>query len=243
MIKCVIIDDAQATIDIIAEHIKKVNYLQLVGAATNAGVGIELVKKHQAQLLFLDVDMSRITGLDVMWILQSNIKVIFCTAYSKSAWAVETHELNTIDYLIKPIPFNDFLKVVQKIKPGKTAARLPQVQHDYFYASVGLKGTKVRVNIKTIEFIESRSNYLAIYSTEHTIPVIMYGRLSDVENYLSPGSFIRVHKSFIVAVASVRTIEKNFIKLHPSQASIPLGRLYKEAFLQIINSKIIFPER
>ncbi len=244
MIKCVIIDDAKATIDTLAEYIGKVNFLQLVGTSTSSVIGIELVKKHQAHLLFLDVDMSRISVLDVMWILQSRVKVIFCTAYSASELAVEIHELNAVDYLMKPILFDLFLKAVRKVKHNEGYNQLPVLQQDYFFVRVSHKGKKIRVEVKSIEFVEARKNYIAIYLNKDKLPVIAYGTLCDLEKHLPAVNFIRVHKSFIISVAGVYAIEKNTIKLlYHSQALIPLGRSYKDAFLQAINSKIIFPQR
>ncbi len=242
MIKCIIIDDEQASIDILSTYISKISFLELIATATNPLDGIELVKQNKADLLLLDIHMDEMSGLDVMRVLDGTVKIILCTAYSE--FAIESYELNAVDYLMKPVPFDRFLKAVKKIKPETNDTPLPAaVQDDYSFVKLTQKGKMIRLNYSDIDYIEARNNYVAIFKNGASVPVLVYAKLSDMENNLLASEFIRVHKSFIVAAAKIFSVDKNTVQMYNSDVSIPLGRNYRDNFMKHISNKIINRDR
>lgn len=243
MIKCIIIDDEQASIDILSTYISKISFLELIATATNPLDGIELVKLHKADLLLLDIHMDEMSGLDVMRVLDGTVKVILCTAYSE--FAIESYELSAVDYLMKPVPFDRFLKAVKKVKPetSDTPSLIAAVQDDYSFVKLTQKGKMIRLNYSDIDYIEARNNYVAIFKNGSAVPVLVYAKLSDMENNLLASDFIRVHKSFIVAAAKIFSVDKNTVQMYNSDVSIPLGRNYRDNFMKRISNKIINRDR
>lgn len=239
MIRCVIIDDEQPAINVIEKYIKRIGQLQLVGTATNPLTGLELIKNTAADVVFLDIQMDEMTGIELMNILDPSMQVILCTAYSE--FAVESYELNAVDYLMKPISFDRFAKAVKKIKPNDNtdiSASLNNIPNDYFFVKAETKGKMIRINLDEIDFIEAKNNYIAIHNGEHT--TLVYSTMKEIENYLSPALFLRIHKSFIIALAKIARIENNTVKLKNQKIKIPIGPNYKSDFLNKINKKLLF---
>lgn len=237
MIKCVIIDDEQPAINVIQNYVKRIDNLELVGTATNPLSGIELVRKHRADVVFLDIQMDEMTGIEVMNVLDSSVQVIFCTAFSE--FAVESYELNAVDYLVKPIAFNRFAKAVKRIKGNGSAAPADDlIPDDYFFVKAEQKGKMVRINIDDIDYVEGQNNYIAIHCG--TSKTMIYGTMKDVESFLSPNRFIRVHKSFIVAAPKIVQVENNNIQLKNQRTKIPLSKTYKDAFYEKVKNKMLF---
>lgn len=237
MIKCVIIDDEQPAINVIQNYIKRIDNLELVGTATNPIAGIELVRKHKAEVVFLDIQMDEMTGIEVMNVLDSSVQVIFCTAFSE--FAVESYELNAVDYLVKPIAFNRFAKAVKRIKVNGNASSADEfITDDYVFVKAEQKGKMVRINIDEIDYVEGQNNYIAIHCGNSK--TMIYGTMKDVESFLSPNRFIRVHKSFIVAASKIIQVENNNIQLKNQRTKIPLSKTYKDAFYEKVKNKMLF---
>jgi two-component system LytT family response regulator len=238
MIKCVIIDDEQPAINVLVNYIKRVPYLQLVGTAKNPIQGIELINSTKAELVFLDIQMDEMSGIDVIKVLTDNVKVIFCTAYSE--FAVTSYELNAVDYLMKPIPFDRFASAIKKILPLNITS-LPNesaiTSNDYIFVKTEQKGKMVKIDLDDIDFIEAMNNYIAFYRGNSK--TLVYSTMKEIEGHLPSSKFIRIHKSYIIAINKITTVDNNCIILKNRSEQIPISLTYKTAFIQMLTNKVL----
>lgn len=226
-INCVVIDDEPLARKGMKEYIADVDFLQLVGDFDNPLKAADMIGKGEVQLLFLDIQMPRITGLDFFKTLVSPPPVIFTTAYPQ--YALEGFEVNALDYLVKPISFNRFLSAALKAKeyyevreqntaPGNTA--------DYFFIKADCK--LVRIAFDDVLYVEALQNYVTIHT--NTKKYMSYLTFKAVEDYLPADRFIKVHKSYIVAAARIDSIEGNDIRI--GDQHIPISRNQKEEVME-----------
>lgn len=239
MINCLVIDDEQPAINIVAAYIEKVPFLNLVATTTSAVEGLGIVNDQAIDLIFLDIEMPGITGLEFIKAINGKCKIIFTTAYDK--YALEGYELDVIDYLLKPIPFVRFLQAAQKAKaiPGNNSAKsMADDGLNFIVVQGDTKGKLIKVETDEIDFIEGRGNYVSICCGDKKILSLM--NMKDLEKVLSPKNFIRVHKSFIVPISNVASLEGNLILLkHNANVQIIIGSAYKLAFLQVLKARMI----
>jgi DNA-binding LytR/AlgR family response regulator len=231
MINCIIIDDEPLARKGLREYITDVDFLQLAGEYDNPLKATEIISAGEVHLIFLDVQMPKITGLEFMKTLQKPIPVIFTTAFPQ--FALDGFELNALDYLVKPISFDRFLKaalkareyyeVRQKNNADKSATPAEQ---DYFFIKADNK--LVKVAFADILFVEALQNYVVIHTPEKKL--ITYLTFKSVEEYLPSLQFIKVHKSFIVSAAKVDSIEGNDIRI--GQHYIPISRNLKDEVME-----------
>jgi DNA-binding LytR/AlgR family response regulator len=230
LIHCIIIDDEPLARAGLKEYIADIDFLHLVGEFDNALGATSLLGSGAVDLLFLDIQMPRITGLDFFKTLKNPPAVIFTTAYPQ--YALEGFEVNAIDYLVKPISFDRFLKAALKAKEWydtKDASRKPLVTTtasadaaNYFFIKADNK--IVMVLLDDILFVEALQNYVTIQTTSKKY--ISYLTIKSVEDYLPADRFIKVHKSFIIAAARVDSIDGN--EIHMGQYRIPISRSLKD---------------
>src|SRR5205809_926603 len=230
MINCVIIDDEPLARKGLREYIADVDFLHLAGEYDNPLKATELISRGEAQLLFLDIQMPKITGLDFMKTLQRSVPVIFTTAFPQ--FALDGFELNALDYLVKPISFDRFLKAALKakeyyeVREKNDAFKTSSISTgDYFFIKADNKLVKVSFN--DILFIEALQNYVVIHTQEKKL--ITYLTFKSVEEYL-PSQFIKVRKSFIVSATKLDSIEGNDIRI--GQHHIPISRNLKEEVME-----------
>ncbi|TMI94805.1 MAG: response regulator transcription factor [Bacteroidetes bacterium] len=230
MINCVIIDDEPLARKGLREYIADVDFLHLAGEYDNPLKATELISRGEAQLLFLDIQMPKITGLDFMKTLQRSVPVIFTTAFPQ--FALDGFELNALDYLVKPISFDRFLKAALKakeyyeVREKNDAFKTSSISTgDYFFIKADNKLVKVSFN--DILFVEALQNYVVIHTQEKKL--ITYLTFKSVEEYL-PSQFIKVHKSFIVSATKLDSIEGNDIRI--GQHHIPISRNLKEEVME-----------
>ncbi|GGH68867.1 DNA-binding LytR/AlgR family response regulator [Filimonas zeae] len=238
MIKCVIIDDEQLAINVIEMYVKKMPNLQLVGTATNPLVGIELVQQHKADLVFLDIQMDEMGGIDVMKVLGPAVKVVFCTAFSE--FAVQSYELDAVDYLMKPVAFSRFVKAVQRVSNVilSQSALIPDaIPDDYIFVKAEQKGKMIKINVDDIDFVEAMGNYVAFQRGRDRI--LAYLTMKDLEERLPASQFMRVHKSFIVALKSISSVENGELLMHDTQMRVPLSATYKQGFMDRMRSRLM----
>ncbi len=238
MIKCVIIDDEQPAINVLENYIKRIPYLQLVGTATEPLGGISMVEKSKAELVFLDIQMDEMNGIDVIKLLAPDVKVIFCTAFSE--FAVTSYDLNAVDYLMKPIPFDRFIKAVRKIKPTNNARLINEVDNisnDYIFVKTEQKGKMIKIDLDDIDFIEAMSNYIAIY--RGVSKTLVYSSMKEIEEYLPGNQFVRIHKSYIISKSKIVSLDNNCILLKNRTERLPLSNTYKAAFMQALGNKLL----
>ena len=227
MINCVIIDDEPLARKGLREYISDVDFLHLAGEYDNALKATEMISRGEAQLLFLDIQMPKITGLEFMKTLQKPVPVIFTTAFPQ--YALDGFDLNALDYLVKPISFDRFLKAALKakeyyeVRQKNDADKTPVAEvGDYFFIKADNK--LVKVLFSDILFIEALQNYVVIHTQEKKL--ITYLTFKSVEEYLPSSQFIKVHKSFIVSATKIDSIEGNDIRI--GQHYIPISRNLKD---------------
>ena len=233
MINCVIIDDEPLARKGLREYISDVDFLHLAGEYDNPVRATEMISKGEVQLLFLDIQMPKITGLDFMKTLQKPIPVIFTTAFPQ--FALDGFELNALDYLVKPISFDRFLKAALKAKEYYEVRQKNEVDKapaaeagagDYFFIKADNK--LVKVSFSDILFIEALQNYVVVHTQEKKL--ITYLTFKSVEEYLPSLQFIKVHKSFIVSATKIDSIEGNDIRI--GQHHIPISRNLKDEVME-----------
>ncbi len=242
-IKCLVIDDETAAITVLRHFISRIPYLEYLGGYISPIEGLQAVQEQDVDLLFVDVQMPDINGLDLVKNISSRCKVILTTAYSQ--YALDGFDLDVTDYLLKPIPFARFLKAVEKAK-SQLIIQEPVVSQgakatDEFIVVKGdAKGKFFKIEYRDIDYIEGRKNYAAIICGNQKIISLL--NIKDLEEKLPPQQFVRVHKSFIVSIAKISAIQGNSIVLKNStHASLLIGDTYKTAFFDIIKNGMIKP--
>lgn len=233
MLKCVIIDDEPLARDCIANYIGEVDFLQLAGTGSNPVELTQLLDSHKADLVFLDIQMPVMNGIDFLKMAQNLPMVIITTAYP--TFALEGFQLDVLDYLLKPITFNRFFKAVTKAKDYHQLITKPVIHpaEDYFFIKCDYKYE--RIYFDDILYIEGLQNYLAIYTQKGKYITLL--SLKNVEEKLDKQSFIRVHKSYIVPVSRIEAIENNDIIIQTVR--IPISRNHRDEVInRVINNKL-----
>jgi DNA-binding LytR/AlgR family response regulator len=241
MINCVIVDDEQHAIDILVHYVNQTPYLKLVASATNPIEALQILANEKIDLVFLDIQMPELSGMDFIKATQGKVKIILTTAYSE--FALESYELDVVDYLLKPIRLPRFLAAVQKAANEINAdASLENPQQeipedDYIFVKTESKGKLLKINLADIDYIESMKNYVAIHRSGQK--TLVYTSMKELEERLPKKQFIRVHKSFIIPIARVTGIEGNLLRLKNVTAEILIGENYKADLMEIIKGKMI----
>ncbi len=235
-LKCVIIDDEPLAIDIIAEHIDKTSYLTLFERFTNSVKAFEFLSNNRVDILFVDIQMPDLTGLELVRNLEYQPVVIFTTAYDQ--YAIEGFKVDAIDYLLKPIDYPEFLKATEKAKQWIYAKnKTISVKTEKEFLFIKSEHKIIRVDINTIEYIEGMSEYVRIHR-ENAKPIMSLLSLKSLEQELPPHMFMRVHKSYIVNLKKISEIESNLI-ICSNGVSIPVSRLYKDKFQEYITNNFM----
>jgi len=235
MVRCVTIDDEPLARECIANYVKEVDFLQLVGTGTNPVELTSLMDKVDVDLIFLDIQMPVMNGIEFLRMTPNPPMVIITTAYP--SYALEGFQLDVLDYLVKPITFNRFFKAVTKAKdyhqllerssdPQKTEA-------DYFFIKCDYKYERIYFN--DILYVQAMQNYVVLFTTKGKYMTLLY--LKNVEEKLDKNAFIRVHKSYIVSVARIESIENNEIIMQSFR--IPISRNYHNDVIdRVVNDKL-----
>lgn len=240
MIKCLIVDDEQHAIDILIHYVKNTPFLELVAATTSPVEALAIIATHKVDLIFLDIQMPVMSGIDLAKNIQGKSRIILTTAYSE--FAAEGFDLEVLDYLLKPIPLPRFLKAVHRALNVITTSTIPipneeQIGDDYFFVKTEFKGKMLKINLKDIDYIEGMKNYVAIHHAGQKTMALL--NMKDLEERLPKKHFMRIHKSFIVAVNKIAAIEGNQVVIKNVRADILVGETYKAAFLELMKDKII----
>jgi two-component system, LytTR family, response regulator len=239
MINCLIVDDEQHAIDILVHYVGQTPYLHLAGTTTNPIEALQIVGTQKIDLIFLDIQMPELSGLDLVKAINGKCKVILTTAYSE--FAIEGFELEVVDYLLKPIRLPRFLSAVQKAMKAMNAplseAETNDDEDDYIFVKTESKGKLLKINLSDIDYIEGMKNYIAIYRGGQK--TLVYTNMKDIEARLPPRQFIRVHKSFIIPISKITGIEGNQLMLKDIKSEILIGDSYKAGLMEIIKNKMI----
>ena len=228
-INCIIIDDEPLARKGLKEYIADTDFLALIGEFDNPLKATDLISRGEVQLLFLDIQMPKITGLEFFKMLQHPPPVIFTTAYPQ--YALDGFEVNALDYLVKPVSFERFLKAAMKAKEyyevrEKNASEASVQSAGYFF--IKADNRLVKLQYDDILFVEALQNYVVIHTGDKKY--ITYLTFRSVEEYLPSERFIKTHKSYIVAAAKIESIEGNDIRI--GQHHIPISRNLKDEVME-----------
>jgi two-component system LytT family response regulator len=240
MINCIIVDDEQHAIDVLVHYVKQTPHLNLVETFTNPIKALQALTTQKVDLVFLDIQMPELSGIDFIKTIHGKAKVILTTAYSE--FALEGYDLYVVDYLIKPIKLARFLAAVQKAVEQTRPANEPSPQqespeHDYIFVKTESKGKLLKINLADIDYIESMKNYVVIHRANQK--TFVYTSMKELEDRLPKKQFIRVHKSYIIPVSRITGIEGNMVRLKDIPSAIMIGESYKEELMEIIRGKMI----
>lgn len=231
-IRCVITDDEPFARKGLQGYIEQIDFLELKGVCENALELNSLLKKEPVDLLFLDIEMPYVTGIDFLKNITSPPKVIFTTAYEK--YALQGFELEVLDYLLKPISFERFMRAANKAFDYFRGQQATASGEDYIFVKADSKLEKI--HFSDILFIEALENYVAIYTGEKKI--IAHLTLKMLQDKLPHGAFIQPHKSYIVSIGKINSIEGNI--LHVLHYQVPISKYQKEEIMEkIVNSKLL----
>jgi len=224
---CIIIDDEPLAVDLLTAYASKIEDLEVIGSFNNPIEALKVLRESTVDILFLDIQMPEITGVEFKKIIHPDIKVIFTTAYSE--YALESYDLNAVDYLLKPITFQRFLKAVEKVQ-NKSVASVNHKDNDYMFVKTEYRHQKLMFS--DILYLKGLSDYVAIQPKDSKVLTLQ--NMKDIEHNLPQNKFIRVHKSYIVSLEHIDYIERNRIIIQGEH--IPIGATYKDAFWDKINS-------
>lgn len=231
--KCIIIDDEPLAIELIENHIDQLDYMEVVGTFKNAMNALAFIRNNRVDLIFLDIQMPMLSGIDFLKTVNIDPKVIFTTAYRE--YALESFELNVIDYLVKPITFDRFFKAVNKYltlyspqPPQKTEGSPNSPDKDFIYVKTNKKNTKIY--FREILYVESIKDYIKIHTQAHTL--IVKEKISEFENLLPEQLFLRVHRSYLVNLEKITAFTNYDIEVNAIE--IPIGGIYKQHVFNVL---------
>lgn len=234
MINCIILDDEEHAIELLTLHIEQTPFLKLVGATTDPIEALELLNSSDVQLLFLDIQMPGMTGLEFIQLLNGKCRVILTTAFRE--YALEGFDNNVVDYLLKPIIFSRFFKAAQRaqdiiLASGKDA-------EDFILVKTEYKGKLMRIKLNDIIYIEGMRKYVRFHIRDAE-PITALLNIGGLEERLAGDRFVRIHKSFIIAIPFITMINGNMVYLEFTKEKIPIGQSYRDVFMGQMREKVI----
>ncbi len=231
-IKCLLVDDEPLAITLLQQHVAQIDFLEVAGTSPNALKALEALKKTEVDLMFLDIRMPAINGIDFLKMLRSPPKVIITTGYRE--YALDGYDLDIIDYLLKPITFDRFFKAIERYLRNDTrSAPLPAAviaEPSNIYIKSGYRN--VRINTDDILYLESLKDYVRIVTNEGIVTTKY--RISDMENELSGKGFLRIHRSFIVNAKHISAFTASDIEI--GKTELPIGESYKGLVSQALKN-------
>ena len=233
-IRCIIVEDEPKASSLLKEYVEQVNFLELMHSSADAVDALNYASRNEVDLVFLDINLPGLSGLELAGLLKEQVKVIFTTAYSE--FAVQSYEHSAADYLLKPITFNRFLKAVQKAKMALESGKNGEEENKPFSDTFLVKSGKkiVQLQWSNICYLEGMKEYVRLVS--ETGKTTVYKRMKEFES-LFPLGFARVHNSYIVNTHFIRQIEDNHVYLLDKK--IPIGRKYRDEFLKKLRNSFI----
>tara|TARA_R110001583_G_scaffold32280_2_gene110414 strand:+ start:1599 stop:2306 length:708 start_codon:yes stop_codon:yes gene_type:complete len=232
--KCLIIDDEPLAIELLEDFVSKTPFLELASSCSNAIEAMSIIKEIKIDLIFTDIEMPDFSGIEFVKSLDVKPLIIFTTAYSH--YAVEGFNLNAVDYLVKPIPFHRFFTAVNRAKElhllineDSNPNLVQPAPTDFIF--VKSEYDNIKINLNDIKYIEGLKDYIKIFSTSHK-PILTLSSFKKIEEKLSGNSFVRVHRSYIVSLKHIHSVQRNRILI--DQIRIPIGQNYKDEFIKRI---------
>jgi DNA-binding LytR/AlgR family response regulator len=235
VLRCIAVDDEPLALDLLEDNIKQVPYLELVAKCSDAFEAIRVLEENTVDLIFLDIQMPGLTGLQFIQSLHHKPMIILITAYEK--YALQGFDLEVTDYLVKPVALPRFIKACNKAKELFQLKQQPVantvVDPEFFFVNADY--SLLKINIVDIIWIEALKDYIRIHLTGTTKPVVTRMPLKQVEEQLNPAKFIRIHKSYIIAVSHITAIRKNSVFIGTME--LPVGDNYRESVAALTGAK------
>lgn len=240
-LSCAIIDDEPLAVSLLESYALKTPFLELRGTYNSALNAIAELAEQPVDLLFLDIQMPELNGLEFSRILNDDTRIIFTTAFSQ--YALDSYKVNALDYLLKPINYADFLKSANKALQWYELLRKPSTEQETNKINaesifVKTEYKLVRIELSSILYIEGLKDYVKIYTENEPRPILSLTSLKAMEEMLPDNRFIRVHRSFIVQPKKIKVIERNRIVF--GKTYIPISDTYKQSFMDFLNKHTLF---
>ena len=226
MINCIAVDDEPLALKLLQDNISKVPFLKLVAACNDAFEAMKTLQENKIDLVFIDIQMPGLTGLQFIGSLENKPLVIFITAYKQ--YALESYDLAVVDYLVKPVALDRFIKACNRAKELHELKAIKQhnaVQSSIEYFFLNIDYSQVKVIVDDIIWIEGLRDYIKVNLKSTTKPLIVRTSLKAIETELSPNKFIRIHKSYLVAIAEITAVRKNSIFI--KEMELPVGETFR----------------
>jgi len=222
-IKCIIIDDEPLAIKVIENHLKEFQNFEVIGVFNNPVDALSILEKETINVVFLDINTPKMNGLEFARVLDSKINVVITSAYRE--FAVESYELNVLDYLVKPIPFNRFLSTINKITKRIQVqkglnSKLEETTDSFIFLKVDKK--LVKIKFEDIFYIESLKDYIKVFTA--TDNYLAHKSLTGITEELPEKKFLRIHRSYTVAIDKIKSVEGNLLEINSKR--VPIGRKY-----------------
>lgn len=235
-IRCAVVDDEPLALGLIASYVKKTPFLELTGTYSSAVQAMHELPSHPADLLFLDIQMPELNGLDFSRMVNPGTRIVFTTAFEQ--YAIDGYRVNALDYLQKPVSYAEFLQAANKALEWFKLldGQKEKAEDDTESIFVKSEYKLVRVELGKILYIEGLKDYVKIYEEDADKPLLSLMSMKALEESLPPARFIRVHRSFIVQKSKIRAVEHNRIVML-DQRVIPIGDSYREKFLTFLNGR------
>lgn len=238
-ISCIVVDDEPLAARLIESYVQKTPFLELKGCFTRGTAAFEYLQSNPVDLLFCDIQMPVLSGMELSRMLPEKTRIIFTTAFSQ--YAVEGFKVRALDYLLKPISYEDFLAAALKAKeyftPAEPAPAAPETQPRSIFVKTEYRLQQIELD--RITYIEGFKDYVRIHLDGEAEPVLSLMRLKSLEESLPAPRFVRVHKSYIVQTSRIEAIERNHIII--GKERIPIGESYQDALFKILSGTAILP--
>jgi DNA-binding LytR/AlgR family response regulator len=230
---CLIVEDEPLAAEVLEDYIKQVPFLDLKGICTDALFALDFLQKENIDLIFLDIHLPKLKGLDFLKVLKNPPKVILTTAYHE--YALQGYELNVLDYLLKPIEFSRFLQAVNKLEQSKTSKNFENeaitgTNKERIFHFFNVDKKKIKIYEDEILYIESLKEYVRIFTASQNL--ITKFQLGQIEDILDKTHFIRTHRSFLVAKDKIEAYTATHVEIKGKE--IPIGRNYKELVMSLL---------
>jgi DNA-binding LytR/AlgR family response regulator len=237
-IKCLIVDDEPLALNLLEDYIHKTSYLELVGKCNNAIEAISLIDQHEVDLLFLDIQMPEMTGLDLSKTIKYPSRVIFTTAFDQ--YALDGYKVDALDFLLKPFDYKDFFTAAEKAKSWfdlleNKENETQKQQRNFIFVKSEYK--QIQINLDDILLIEGLKDYAKIWLLSQPRPILTLLSLKSLEEELPSEKFMRIHRSFIVSLSKIKTLERSQVII--ADKRITIAEQYKEKFQQFVSGKAL----
>ncbi|MCD8310684.1 MAG: LytTR family DNA-binding domain-containing protein [Prevotellaceae bacterium] len=230
-LKCVIIDDEPLALNLLESYVKKTPFLELTGKYSSAVQAMKELPDKPVDLLFLDIQMPELNGLEFSKMVDPRTRIIFTTAFDQ--YAIEGYKVNALDYLLKPISYIDFLQAANKAVQWFELLQQPQEEIESIFVKSDYK--LIQVELKNILYVEGLKDYIKIYEENNSKPILSLMSMKAMEKLLPPSRFMRVHRSYIVQKEKIRVIDRGRIVFGKNY--IPISDSYKRVFQEFLDKR------